>query len=218
MQLDHHGLSLELLPDHAVHHPDSGSLVVADLHLGKAGAFRAHGLAVPDGDDARDLGRLRRLVDQTRAAKLIIAGDLFHSSSPAMPAVLDRLARWCDDCPAEPTLVIGNHDRRAISKAKLPFESAESLDLGPIRVVHDPGDSSAGPSLTLCGHLHPVIRIRDGKRTSIRNACFWLAGNTLTLPAFGSFTGGRIIHPGPGDRIFIPIRDRIAEVPPECWK
>ncbi len=135
-----------------------------------------------------------------------------------MPAVMDRLNDWCTACPATLTLVIGNHDKRALPKGDLPFKSAHSLQLGSIQIIHDPSDASPDSTLTVCGHLHPVIRIRDGKRTSIRSACFWLSGNTLTLPSFGSFTGGQIIHPATTDRLFIPIRDKVAEVPSSCWK
>ena len=30
---------------------------------------------------------------------------------------------------------------------------------------------------------------------------------------FGSFTGGRIIDPEPGDRLFVPLRDQVVEIP-----
>jgi metallophosphoesterase superfamily enzyme len=135
-----------------------------------------------------------------------------------MPDVLDRLARWCASSPAKLILVIGNHDRRALARTDPPFETTRRLQLGGIEIVHDPADVSPESQLTIGGHLHPVIRIRDGRRTSIRSACFWLRGNTLTLPSFGSFTGGQIIHPAAEDRIFIPIRDKVAEVPSQCWK
>lgn len=218
MHLTHHEQTFELLADHAVFLPEHQCLVVSDLHLGKAGAFRSHGLAVPEGDDARDLERLQKLIEHTGAKRVVIAGDLFHSPSAAMTEVMERLKDWCLACPAEFTLVIGNHDRRTLPGGTLPFESTKVLQIGSIEIIHDPADVSPDSTFSLCGHLHPVIRIRDGRRTSIRSACFWLSENMLTLPSFGSFTGGQIIHPATSDRIFIPIRDKVAEVPSSCWK
>ncbi|MGB1130118.1 MAG: ligase-associated DNA damage response endonuclease PdeM [Haloferula sp.] len=218
MLIHHQGIPIELLADHAAFLPGEHCLVVSDLHLGKAGVFRAHGLAVPDGDDSRDLDRLLDLVDSSKAAQLVIAGDLFHAPSDAMGDVLELLHEWAKRCPAEVTLVTGNHDQRALRGAKLPFARVDALKLNSVSIVHDPSTASTDAPLTLCGHLHPVIRIRDGRRTSIRSACFWLGDQLLTLPSFGSFTGGQIIHPKSTDRIFIPLRDRITEVPSSCWK
>ena len=56
MKLTIEGASLELLPGHAVLLEDR-TLVVADVHLGKATAFQAKGLAVPEGDSQADLTR-----------------------------------------------------------------------------------------------------------------------------------------------------------------
>lgn len=216
MLIEPQGIPIKLLAEHAAFLTKARCLVVSDLHLGKAATFRAHGLAVPEGDDSRDLHRLEQLVASTAAERLVIAGDLFHAPSQAMDKVAGLFLTWAERCPAEITLVTGNHDQRALRGVDLPFPRVDSLEVGGASIVHDPAEAKSG--FTLCGHLHPVIRIRDGRRTSIRSACFWLETNRLTLPSFGSFTGGQIIHPDPTDRIFIPIRDQVTEVPTSCWK
>ncbi len=216
MLIHPHGIAIELLADHAAFLTKARCLVVSDLHLGKAAAFRSHGLAVPEGDDSRDLQRLEQRVAATKAERLVIAGDLFHAPSREMDKVVELLRAWTARCPAEITLVTGNHDQRALRGVDLPFSRVDSLDLDGVSIVHDPAEASS--DFTLCGHLHPVIRIRDGRRTSIRSACFWLEANRLTLPSFGSFTGGQVIHPEPTDRVFIPIRDQVTEVPSNCWR
>ena len=64
------GIRVELLPGRAAMLPVSRSLLVADLHLGKAATFRKAGLPVPEGSAQRDLARLRGLVEATAARRL----------------------------------------------------------------------------------------------------------------------------------------------------
>ena len=58
-----------------------------------------------------------------------------------------------------------------------------------------------------------MVRIPDGKRTSLRLPCFLFRDNTLVLPAFGSFTGGAILDSNPDDRIFVALREQVVELP-----
>jgi hypothetical protein len=58
----------------------------------------------------------------------------------------------------------------------------------------------------------------DGKRTSLRLPCFWLRESCLVLPSFGSFTGGQIVQPLPGHRVFTVLRDKVVELPETLWK
>jgi metallophosphoesterase superfamily enzyme len=109
-------------------------------------------------------------------------------------------------------LVSGNHDAK-IRELPCGMESHPFMDRGNLRIIHDPDDAETGPLLHLAGHWHPVAKIRDGKRTSLRLPAFLLRQGTLVLPAFGSFTGGAVIHPDKGDRIFVPMRDQVIEVP-----
>ncbi len=219
MHLDLDSTNLELLPGLAVLLPASRTLVVADVHLGKSAAFRARGLAVPEGDTRRDLERLRVLAGSTASRRLVLAGDLFHSPAGLTPEIEDAIAAWLDglgDLGIPVTLVLGNHDRKL---RHLPggLATADALDCDGIAVVHDPADAEPGTP-TLAGHLHPVARIADGRRTSLRLPCFHLRDQLLTLPAFGSFTGGRIVEPRLGDRLFVAPGDRVLEVPADLWR
>ena len=91
-----------------------------------------------------------------------------------------------------------------------------ALSLGSIEVIHDPAEASPD-RFSICGHIHPAIRIQDSPRKSIRSACFHLTEKILTLPSFGSFTGGQVIHPHQDDRIFISLNGRVVEIPRDCW-
>ncbi|HET7427286.1 MAG TPA: DEAD/DEAH box helicase, partial [Gemmatimonadales bacterium] len=51
------GEDLVLLPERALFWPRTATLVVADLHWGKAATFRAAGIPIPTGTTGEDLAR-----------------------------------------------------------------------------------------------------------------------------------------------------------------
>lgn len=204
--------SLALLPEGAVFLMESSTLIVADIHLGKSAAFRAKGLPVPEGDSARDLARLLDLAEKSGSTRLVIAGDLFHSPTGMTPELAAALADFMTRLGIPVTLVVGNHDTK-IPQLPAQLRSVPHLDIADnLRVIHDPAHVS-GDRLHISGHWHPVVKIPDGKRTSLRLPCFLFRNNTLVLPAFGSFTGGAIIDAKPQDRVFVALRERVVELP-----
>lgn len=181
--------------------PTGRTLFVADLHLGKAAAFRRVGVPVPEGPTEATLTKLGAAVARTEAARLIVLGDLWHEAVRPEDGTSEALRRWREAHPAlEIVLVPGNHDRRFRGLcAELAIGIGEEAEpLGPFRVAHRPDDlpeDAAG----LAGHLHPVIRV--GGRASVRLPCFWGRGDRWVLPAFGTFTGGFRVDPHSGDRV-----------------
>ena len=81
---------VRLLPGRAALVAATRTLLVADLHLGKAATFRRAGIPVPEGSAGRDLDRLTRLVADTRATRVIVVGDLLHSAAGCTPGVIGR--------------------------------------------------------------------------------------------------------------------------------
>ena len=205
--------SIALLPEGAVFLSDSATLVVADVHLGKSAAFRAQGLPVPEGDTVRDLQRLLELARKSHAAHLVVAGDLFHAPAGITPLLESAVAEFIAELGLPITLVVGNHDTK-LKQIPSQIHAVTSLNLEKsICVIHDPAHAS-GDKLHLSGHWHPVVRIPDGRRTSLRLPCFLYRNSTLVLPAFGSFTGGAILSPAPDDRVFVALREQVVELPP----
>ena len=112
------------------------------------------------------------------------------------------------------TLVVGNHDVK-LKHIPSQIRAVASHDLGEsIRIIHDPAHATGG-RMHFSGHWHPVVRIPDGRRTSLRLPCFLYRSHTLVLPAFGSFTGGAILSPAPDDRVFVALREEVVELPAE---
>ena len=85
---------VELLPGRAAFLPASKSLIVADLHLGKAATFRERGLAVPEGSNASDLCQLESIADFKKPKQLVIAGDLFHSADGLSSSTIELFENW----------------------------------------------------------------------------------------------------------------------------
>lgn len=191
--LQHDALQLWLLPGRAVWWPAAGALFVADLHFGKAAAFRRAGQAVPRGTTADNLARLDALLHDTGAQHLIFLGDLLHARSGRSDALWQALGEWRAAHGAlRMTLVRGNHDLHAGDPpaalgVELVDEPWAPLPGAPLLGCHHP--QRVAGALVLAGHLHPTVRVGGVGRDSLRLPCFVHAAGALLLPAFGAFTG-----------------------------
>jgi DNA ligase-associated metallophosphoesterase len=197
------GARLELLAERAAFISDEGTLLVADVHVGKDASFRGLGVPVPPGATESTLDRLSRAVDLTRARRLIVLGDFWHSARSRVPAVLAALARWRERHVAlEVTLVRGNHDVRAGDPpAALGIQACDGpLALGSVRLVHEPEPHD--DAYVLAGHVHPCVVVGGRGFDRLRLPCFHFGAQVGVLPAFSDFTGGHVLPREAGDRIF----------------
>jgi DNA ligase-associated metallophosphoesterase len=206
------GERLVLMPERAVFWPETSTVLVADLHFGKAAFFRSKGFAVPAGTTADTLQRLGRVLEVTGAQRLIILGDILHARQEAQTGFQDQVSRWRDQYPVEMWLVRGNHDRNAgdppanwrIEVLEEPYRS------GPFALCHVP--SPVAGAYTLAGHLHPVVRLEGMGRDRQTLPCFWMGTAVGVLPAFGSFTGSAIVQPERGDQVFVLAEANVVPV------
>jgi DNA ligase-associated metallophosphoesterase len=207
------GETVELLAERALHWPAARTLFVADVHLGKAAAFRAGGVAIPRGATASDLERLSELLARTGAARLVVLGDFLHAPAGRVAALDAAFLQWRSRHAAiEVLLVRGNHDARAGDPgADWSIRVvAERYLAAPFVLCHEPYDPPAG--YALCGHVHPGIRIGDGA-DSARLPCFVLGRKRALLPAFGRLTGLAMVTPRPAERIVVIGGRRLFELP-----
>lgn len=227
MRITTHGQSFDLLAQRAVLWPRRRTLFVADLHLGKPAAFRAAGIPVPDACPA-DLARLSTLIASHAPDRLVILGDFFHARAGRAPYLLDLIHEWrASHSQLDILLVRGNHDTHAGDPPahfnfRIHNEPHADSDDAPLAFAHFPlvGGSpvpgerlESSPSLlTLCGHIHPAVRL-TGPACSLRADCFLLTPTTFVLPAFGSFTGSKVVSPTTNDRVFIIGEQSVIEPP-----
>lgn len=217
---------LTLLPDRAVLWPSARTLIVADLHLGKAASFRAGGVPVPEGATQRDLARLTRLIREHDILHLVILGDMLHARAARSAETLGALEDWRAAHPdLDITLIRGNHDRsagdppeslriRALDEPAPYTCPRGSARTSALRFAHQP--PAAAPedeSSILCGHVHPAITLshRSGA-ASMSAPAFVFTPRVAILPAFGTFTGTARITPRRGDRVFAVGPDDVVEV------
>ena len=195
------GEEVLLLADRALYWPRTRSLFVADVHLGKAAAFRAGGVPLPRGATANDLARLTALLARTQAARLVVLGDFLHAAAGRVPALDVAVRAWRQDHAAlELVLIRGNHDTNAGDPpADWGVEVvAEPHLAAPFLLCHTPQQPPTG--YALCGHVHPGVRVGDD-RDSVRLPCFVLGRRRALLPAFGRLTGLALVSPAPDERL-----------------
>jgi DNA ligase-associated metallophosphoesterase len=189
---------LALLPQRAVWRAADRTLFVADVHIGKAASFRAAGLPAPAGTTRENLQRLDALIEALDPKTIVALGDLFHAREAYRDASKREFLAWRGRrANLQIRLVLGNHDARAGAPPdELGLEVvSEPHTFGAIQCLHHPLESD-DPSgcFALAGHTHPMTRLRGPGRDSVRLPCFVMRGRRLILPAFGEFTGGRIVE------------------------
>jgi DNA ligase-associated metallophosphoesterase len=189
--------------------PARSCLVVSDLHLGKAAHLRKGGLAIPEGHDDQTLKRLTALLDLFKPQRLLVLGDLFHSShNHAWPGFVT----WAQAQHCAVELVPGNHDvldpSRYLDAGIIVHD--EVLELTPFVLTHDGGSSTRNG--TISGHVHPGIILSGQGRQRIRVPAFLISEQRLLLPAFGTSTGLHPVDPQPNDRVFACTGKEVMEV------
>ncbi len=198
---------LQLLPERALYLPAHGALLVADVHVGKAEAFQRRGVPVPSGVGDADLERLSSLLDACGARSLWVLGDLVHDRDALDTDGLVRLrARHVG---VDFHVVRGNHDRHL---EELPqdwgFEvHATTAELGPFALRHEP-EGADGDLYTLCGHLHPMTRLR-GAGDQLLLPCFQFGPRIGLLPAFTTWSSGVRVDARDG-ATYVIAEDRVV--------
>ena len=207
------GEPLVLLPERALFQERTGTLVAADVHLGKAAAFRAAAIPLPGGTTSEALARLSSALKRTGACRLLLLGDFFHAKAGRADRTLAAISKWRErHADLEIVLVRGNHDRGAGDPpAAWGFTCCdEPLIEPPFAFRHHPAEETG--SYVLAGHIHPVVSLAGAGRQRERLPCFFFGQKVGLLPAFGDFTGGAGVRPGQGDRIFVVADQEVIPV------
>lgn len=202
------GEELTLL-DRAVYVPKYGALLLSDVHLGKAETFQMAGVPVPNQVNGETLERLRSHCKQVLPQQILILGDLFHSRQGMVAEVENAWAQFLKDTDANVTLIMGNHDRAALAPTFDMAYSSDPVSLGKLLLSHEPiikTDNLPNNHLNICGHVHPVVQLQSSI-DKLRLPCFYHEHQLqrLTLPSFGSFTGGYEVTIGRGRTAYLML-------------
>ncbi|MGP9820177.1 ligase-associated DNA damage response endonuclease PdeM [Salinarimonas sp. NSM] len=180
-------LALVLDRDGVAWLPDHRTLLVADLHLEKGSSRARRGILLPPYDTRETLSRLAARIAAHDPARVVALGDSFHD--PDGPARLDadaRAALAALQAGRDWLWLTGNHDPAL--PASLGGEVADAITLDGVALRHEPR-SERGAGLEICGHLHPVAKVRLRGR-AVRARCFAHDDARLVMPAFGAYAGG----------------------------
>ncbi len=206
------GERLLLLPQKAAYWPRERMLVIADIHFGKAAAFRSFGIPVPRGTTTENLQALDALIGLTGAEHILFLGDFLHARASHASSTQEAMLAWRRRrCDLVLTLVRGNHDKHAGDPAaQLGIDLVdEPYTVGPYSFCHHP-DIDA-PGYVLAGHVHPVYVLAT-RSDALRLPCFIAGPQRMILPSFGSFTGGHALRPEPGERVWVSSGEAVHSV------
>jgi DNA ligase-associated metallophosphoesterase len=197
------GEAVLLLPQKALYWPRAKTLVVADIHFGKAASFRALGVPVPRGTTTQNLAALDELVALYGAGRIVFLGDFLHARAAHARSTQAALLAWRQRHPQlELTLVRGNHDRHAGDPAGLLGIDVvdEPYQAGPFAFCHHPDLDP--PGYALAGHVHPAFLLAT-RFDALRLPCFVVGPRRMILPSFGAFTGGHLMTGDLHDGIYV---------------
>ncbi len=146
---------------------DLKAVVIADLHIGYEDALRREGISVPDTTE-KMIGRIRKLITEKGAKRLIILGDVKHSIGECSKIKeLEKLGVELD-------IVKGNHDGGIEEILDAKIYPASGFRMGDYGFIHGhswPSEDVIRGKYVFMGHLHPEIELKDSVGKIHRYPC-----------------------------------------------
>jgi len=166
------------------------TLIVADLHLTKAGYLRFSGEAEPVPSFREQIGRLFTEILFFKAEQLIITGEFTYSYSGREMELFEKRR---NDFPLLNIWVAGNGLPKQDDSFfdVLRITRTPRLNLGKFSFCHCPADDKPHELLqqvyTFCGGQHPAITKRGRGRQVLKLPCFYFRRHYAVLPSFSRF-------------------------------
>jgi putative SbcD/Mre11-related phosphoesterase len=188
--------------DRACYLPGPDTLVLSDLHLGKAAASHVE---FPLGERTALADRVDALLDEFDPAEAVIAGDLlqaFDRVPHGVTETVDRIRATIRDRGTDLVVTPGNHDTLIDSVYDGPAPEEYRLADGETVVCHGHEEPTVDAERYVVGHDHPAIEIEGKKRP-----CYLVSerryrdADVVMLPAFTHLAAGVTIN-GMGTRDF----------------
>lgn len=203
-----HDHTFELLPQKAIYWQDAQTLILADAHLGKAAHFRKNGMAIPRESGMEDLLQLDFLLNLYSPKRLLILGDLFHSTYNQEWEYFGALRK--NHAETAFHLVRGNHDiLKEYHYSKYDIElHAKVLKENDFIFSHD-AVSVKENQFIISGHIHPGFVLEGKGRQRLTLPCFYKKNNTLVMPAFGWLTGLAHMPNDKSAEVFVVTEEKV---------
>ena len=206
------GQTLRLHPLKALYWVEARTLMIADVHLGKASHFRKNGIPVPVAVADAGIDVLISVLLDFQPERVWFLGDLFHSTYNREWEDLAALVQQFSSVSFE--LIPGNHD---ILNASVYSDSGlvvlpEMLVEGPWLITHHPLETPHPELYNLAGHIHPGVRLSGAGKQTLRLPCFYFGQHQGILPAFGNFTGIAPLPVKKGDQVFVVADHQVIKM------
>ena len=173
---------------------DDNVLIVADMHLGCEAALEYEGMSLPRVQTKKIELYMDRMIRSIGPRRLIVAGDLKHNFSRNLVQEWQDVARFVKMLSGRASLDVikGNHDNylgAILSEYGVPLH--RELSVSGVRILHG-HSGSPSDKMTIMGHIHPSIRLRDSVGASLKDQCFLYDDNRgiLVLPALSLVSPG----------------------------
>ena len=176
--------------DRAVYLPSSGTLVCADLHVGRDSASNVE-FRVGEHEDLTE--RFERLLDRYEPSETVIAGDLLHSFDylpTGAAATVRTIGSLAADRGCPITVTPGNHDTMLEELWNGAITQEFRTDAGVV-ITHGHVPPEADADCYVIGHDHPTIEIEG-----VRRPCYlygpdqYEGSAVLMLPSFSKLPAG----------------------------
>jgi len=168
--------------------PESGTLLVADMHFEKGSYLRTKGRSMLPAYDTHDtVERLWAIAQDYRPKQIVALGDSFHdieADTRLSPQSADRLNAF-ETALCNIIWVLGNHDPDIPEAVRGTRE--DHVQIGKFLLTHHPLDHDGG--YNICGHYHPKDKVSSAKG-SVSAPCFAISPTRMIMPSFGTYTGG----------------------------
>ncbi|MFH2100710.1 MAG: metallophosphoesterase [Candidatus Micrarchaeota archaeon] len=137
-----------------------GALIVGDTHFGMEAKLRKKGVHAGNFSEII-FERLQKLIEETKAKKLILLGDVKENITmvdPITSRIISKLRML-----AEVIIVRGNHDG-GIEGTGAGIKPSEGFVYENLGLAHGhswPAKELMQCDYLVCGHQHPMVRVKD---------------------------------------------------------
>lgn len=161
------------------------TLIISDLQIGIEGGMQDQGILVPVYQFDDVFARLQKIVEKTKAKRIVINGDLKHEFGSITNQEWRYILRILDYLLDKMDVIIvkGNHDvviKPIASKRDVKVVDYYKIDDVLILHGHNVIDDVKKAKTIIIGHGHPAIRLKSKVRSE-KYKCF-LKGSFLGQP------------------------------------
>lgn len=183
--------------DRTVYLPATGTLVCADLHVGRDATSDVE-FRVGEHEDLT--ARFDALLDRYEPTEVVVAGDLLHSFDripTGATATVRALAGIAADADCRMVVTAGNHDTMLEELWDGPIEAEYGIGDGAVEadesivVAHGHVEPESDAAWYVVGHDHPTIEIEG-----VRRPCYlygpdqYDGAGVLMVPSFSRLPAG----------------------------